>query len=367
MGALLSNEIRRLPLHEKHAVKGARFGAFGDWEVPLYYTSILEEHHAVRRQAGLFDISHMGEFFVLGAKAENFLQELLPRNLEAVRDGQAKYMPLLNERGGMVDDIVLYRISKDRFLIIVNAANIEKDFSWIRPRVSAGVLFENQSEEKGLLALQGPESSRILERAFGGHFNRLRYYEFALWKSGMISRTGYTGEDGFEIMVDKKDLEEVWDKLFAASKGDSVLVPVGFGARDTLRLEAAMPLYGHDMKDDVSPLELGMGWAVDLNKASFCGRDALLKESRQGSRRKLVGFEMVDRGIPRQDCAIRKGSRELGKVTSGTFAPTLQKNIGLGYVPAEEATVGNEIQIIVRDKPLKAKIVKLPFYKRRKE
>ncbi len=365
MGALLSNEIRRLPLHEKHAAKGARFGAFGEWEVPLYYTSILEEHQAVRRKAGLFDISHMGEFFVSGRQAEDFLQALLPRDISSIRDGQAKYMPLLNERGGMVDDIVVYRLSRERFLIIVNASNIEKDFSWIKPRVPSGVVFENQSEVKGLLALQGPASSQILKGAFGSDFDRLHYYEFAEWKSGIISRTGYTGEDGFEIMADKKELQEIWERLFAA--GAASLLPAGFGARDTLRLEAAMPLYGHDMNDDISPLELGIGWAIDLEKPSFCGRDVLVKESQQGSRRKLVGFEMIDRGIPRQDCLIQKGGREIGKVTSGTFAPTLQKNIGLGYVPAEASSIGNEIEIIVRDKPLKAKIVKRPFYKRRKE
>lgn len=359
----LSSGIRRLPLHAKHAEKGARFGAFGDWEVPLYYTSILEEHEAVRERAGLFDISHMGEFFLSGPHAESFLQELLPRDICRLAPGAAFYMPLLNERGGIVDDIILYRFAPDLFLLIVNAANVEKDFDWIKPRVPSGVSFENQSEEKGLLALQGPQSAAIVKAAFGGNFSDLAYYHFRGWKSGMMARTGYTGEDGFEIMADNKDLPEIWETLFRAGKSIG-LAPTGFGARDTLRLEAAMPLYGHDMNDDTSPFEAGIGWAVDLTKKSFVGREPLAAQNKEGMKRRLVGFEMIDRGIPRQDCVIRKAGREIGRVTSGSFAPTLQKNIGLGYVPAGDGEPGREIEIVIRGNALKARIVKLPFYKR---
>ncbi len=358
----LSSGIRRLPLHAKHAQMQARFGAFGEWEVPLYYTSILEEHEAVRKRAGLFDISHMGEFFLTGPRTEAFLQELLPRDINRVAVGAASYTPLLNERGGIVDDVILYRFGADLFLLIVNAGNVEKDFNWIKPRVPSGVHFENQSEDKGLLALQGPQSAAILKAATKEDFSMLSYYHFREWGGGMIARTGYTGEDGFEIMVDQKQLPEIWDALFRAGTALG-LVPAGFGARDTLRLEAAMPLYGHDMNDDTSPFEVGIGWAVDLEKKSFVGYEPLTAQKKEGVKRQLTGFEMIDRGIPRQDCPIQKAGKEIGRVTSGSFAPSLQKNIGLGYVPAEDAEPGREIEIVIRANPLKARIVKLPFYK----
>ncbi len=360
-----SGNIQQLPLHSKHVEKGAKFGAFGVWEVPLYYTGILEEHEAVRARSGLFDISHMGEFWVSGLGAPDFLEGLLPRRVAGMKVGQALYMPLLHERGGIIDDIIVYRFAECGFLLIVNAGNIEKDYRWIESHVPQGVEFEDRSDSKGLLALQGPRSAEILQRAYGAGFSALPYYHFKEWSSGMIARTGYTGEDGFEIMVDQKDLPCVWEALVSAGK-DGGLLPVGFGSRDTLRLEAGMPLYGHDLKDDTTPLEAGLGWAVDLSKPSFIGRDALAKQKENGVKRKLVGFEMIERGIPRQDYEIQKKGRAIGKVTSGSFSPTLKKNIGMGYVAVDVAALGNEIEIIVRDHSLKAKIVKLPFYKRQK-
>ncbi|MBI3306680.1 MAG: glycine cleavage system aminomethyltransferase GcvT [Candidatus Omnitrophica bacterium] len=359
-------KIRQLPLHEKHAAKSARFGAFGDWEVPLYYSSVIEEHHAVRQKAGLFDISHMGEFWIEGSAVLPFLEKLLPRRIDAMIFGQALYMPLLNDAGGFVDDIILYRFAEKKFLFIVNASNIEKDFQWIKSHLpSSGVEFTNQSDEKGLLALQGPASVKIADEAFGPSFSKLGYYHFAPWKSGMIARTGYTGEDGFEIMVNQKDLPEIWEKLFTAGAKPG-LVPAGFGARDTLRLEAGMLLYGHDMNDETTALEAGIGWALDLTKDSFIGKEILEKQKQQGLKRKLIGFEMVDRGIPRQGYEIRKASRMLGQVGSGSFCPTLEKNLGMAYLPIEEAAEGNTIEIVIREKALKARVVKLPFYKRKK-
>lgn len=366
------SQIRRLPLHEKHISGGAKFGQFGDWEVPLYYTSILEEHEAVRERAGLFDISHMGEFFISGIGAETFLERILPRTIRTMPEGKALYMPLLNERGGIIDDIILYRFGREAFLMIVNAANIEKDFRWLGScenqlanAINTPFKLENQSDERGLLALQGPASAMMIERAFGIKSSGLGYYHFQPWKSGMIARTGYTGEDGFEIMVDLKDLPEAWDQVFEAG-ADLGLVSVGFGARDTLRLEAAMLLYGHDMDDEISPLEAGIRWAVELDKPSFIGKEKLLTQLKEGIKRKLVGFEMLDRGIPRQGFLIEKEGHLIGHVTSGSFAPSLQKNIGLGYVAIEEANLGNEIDILIREKLVKAKVVKLPFYKRPK-
>ncbi|MBI3314252.1 MAG: glycine cleavage system aminomethyltransferase GcvT [Candidatus Omnitrophica bacterium] len=359
-------KIRQLPLHEKHAAKGARFGAFGDWEVPLYYTSVIEEHHGVRQKAGLFDISHMGEFWIEGGEVVSFLEKLLPRRIGAMTIGQALYMPLLNDAGGFVDDIILYRFAQKEFLFIVNASNIEKDFNWIKFYLPAsGVVFTDQSEEKGLLALQGPESIKILEEAYGKSFSSLAYYHFAPWQSGMIARTGYTGEDGFEIMVDKKDLPEIWEALFAAGAKHG-LVPAGFGARDTLRLEAGMLLYGHDMNDETSPLEAGISWAVDMTKDFFIGKEALERQKKQGLKRKLVGFEMLNRGIPRQGYEIRKRDRLLGHVGSGSLCPTLGKNLGMAYLPIENCLVNETIEIMIRDKAQKAQVVKLPFYKRKK-
>lgn len=362
MSASSAANIRSLPLHEKHAGLGARFGAFGEWQVPLYYTSILEEHKAVRTRAGLFDISHMGEFFFSGARAAEFLNELLPRNILDQKNGRALYMPLLRDNGTTVDDIIVYRFSEDRFLVIVNAGNIAKDFEWIHPRVPKDVEFVDRSEEFGLLALQGPESEKIAGQTFGGEaIAGLTYYSFRPFRSGLIAATGYTGERGYEIMIKKNELPSIWDSSVA--KGAQA---VGFGARDTLRLEAAMPLYGHDLNDETTPLEAGLDWAIDWNKKSFVGRGPLIKQKETGPQKKLIGFEMIDRGIPRQDYEILKSGKKIGKVTSGSFAPTLEKNIGMGYVEAAEAREGNEIEILVRDKNLKAKSVGLPFYARPK-
>lgn len=357
--------IRRLPLHEKHAQCGARFGAFGQWEIPLYYTSILEEHKAVRTRAGVFDISHMGEFFLRGASSLAFLQELLCRDISVMKDGQALYMPLLNDRGGIIDDIILYRVHAEEFLFIVNASNIAKDYEWIRAHLAPGLAFENVSDAFGLLAVQGPQSPSVVARAFGEAFSRLRYYHFMPFRSGVIAHTGYTGEAGFEIMVRLDDLAGVWDDIFSAG-AENKLVPVGFGARDTLRLEAAMPLYGHDLSDETTPLDAGLEWTVGWGKPSFIGRQALMKQKQDGVCRRLAGFEMTERGVARQHCVIKKQGQVIGEVTSGSFAPALDKNIGLGYVNASEAAAGNPVDIVIRDRTCGAKIVPLPFYRCKK-
>lgn len=387
MRTMASSDIRRLPLHELHAQKSAKFGHFGDWEVPLYYTAILEEHEAVRNHAGLFDISHMGKFYLEGPAVISYLDSLLPRSIIHMGHGQALYMPLLNKKGGMVDDIIVYRISESRFFIIVNAANIAKDYDWMKsfltsPWLRNDVVLQDLSSKMGLLALQGPASADILEKAFTGNdFLSLRYYHFKEWGGGMVARTGYTGEDGFEIMAPLEKLPEIWNRILDTRKGTgyfpglgresnlspSYVVPAGFGARDTLRLEAGMLLYGHDMNIETSPPEAGIAWAVDLNKKEFVGREALLALHEKGIARKIVGFEMLDRGIPRQGYKILKNGKAVGQVTSGSFSPTLKKNIGLGYVPVELAVPGTEMEIQIRDKSLKAQVVKLPFYKRRKE
>ena len=353
--------IRHLPLHEKHVAGKAKLGAFGDWEVPLYYSSILEEHKAVRTHAGLFDISHMGKFRFSGSTAAAALNAFLPRHIETMEAGRALYMPLLNKEGGMIDDIIVYRIAEDDFFMIVNAANIQKDYDWIKNCLSQEVNFQNLSDSLGLLALQGPKAAAVLQAVLGtDEFAVLKNYRFKTWKQGMIARTGYTGEDGYEIMGNTEDLKALWDELLKQG-----VVPVGFGARDTLRLEAGMPLYGHDMNDSINPVEAALDWAVDWKKDSFTGRDVLVAK-KDSCEKKRIGFEMMDRGIPREQYEIQKAGQKIGYVTSGTFSPTLKKNIGMGYVPPSETAEGNEIEIQVRERALKAKIVKLPFYKRKK-
>lgn len=359
--------LKRLPLHEIHVQAKARLGAFGEWEVPLYFTSILEEHEAVRTRAGLFDISHMGEFFVSGKAAEEFLDSLLPRKMNRLTDGKALYAPALNEGGGIVDDLIVYQLSPEKFLLIVNAANIEKDFEWIHRRLRAGVQLEDVSERKFLFALQGPKALEITEAVFRCDFRSLGYYHFlslkAKWGELLVSRTGYTGEDGFEIMGEMPEAASLWRAVMEAGKTRQ-LAPVGFGARDTLRLEAGMLLYGQDMDDTTSAVEAGLEWAVDFDKPDFIGRERNVSEKEKRSARKLVGFEMLERGIPRHGFPVEKDGRLLGSVTSGSFAPTLEKNIGLAYVPSEESKIGNEIEIVIRSQKVKARIVKLPFYKR---
>ena len=359
--------LKQLPLHPLHVKAGAHLGAFGEWEVPLYFTSILDEHEAVRTRAGVFDISHMGEFFIRGRKARQFLDELLPRRMDRLKEGKALYAPLLNDAGGVVDDLIVYQLSPENYLLIVNAANIGKDFDWIRRRLPAEIELQDVSDEKCLLALQGPESQAIVETLFHYDFKALRYYHFltlnSTWGKLFISRTGYTGEDGFEIMTDLENVTDIWKSLFEMGKSWG-LKPIGFGARDTLRLEAGMLLYGQDMNDSTSAVEAGLEWAVDFDKNYFVGRERNLEEKKKGPARRLVGFELVERGIPRHGCTIKKGGRLLGEVTSGGFSPTLKKSIGMGYVPTNESRVGNEIEIEIRHQNIKAQIAPLPFYKR---
>ena len=364
MTMALETEPTKLPLHEEHLQKGARMGDFGGWLVPLFYTSIMEEHTAVRTRAGIFDISHMGEFLVEGPGVLNYLEKNLPRRIALVKLGQAIYMPLVNDQGGMVDDIIVYRMAEQKFLIIVNAGNIKKDFAWFKARVKQGVTLTDLSDTMGLLALQGPSSQTILLECFGAFYKDLRRFHYRDFEGGVIARTGYTGEDGYEIMVPKHKLKQVWDVLFRVGAKHGLL-PVGFGARDTLRLEAAMPLYGHELTDELTPLEANLEWAIDLTKDEFPGNAVLKKQKQAGVLKKRVGFEMTERGIPRQGFEIQKDGKTIGRVTSGSFIPTTGKNIGMAYVTAAEAKTGNAIDVIVRGKPVKAVLVSLPFYKRK--
>ena len=364
MTMTLETEPSKLPLHEEHLQKGARMGDFGGWLVPLFYTSIMEEHAAVRTKAGLFDISHMGEFLVEGPAALDYLEMNLPRRIAPVKFGQAIYMPLVNDDGGMVDDIIVYCMAEQKFLIIVNAGNIAKDLAWFKSRVLPGVTVTDLSDEMGLLALQGPLSQTILLECFGAFYQDLRRFHYKDFEGGVIARTGYTGEDGYEIMVPKSKLKHVWEVLFRVGAKHGLL-PIGFGARDTLRLEAAMPLYGHELTDDLTPLEADLEWAIDLTKESFPGSAILKEQKRIGIWKKRIGFEMTERGIPRQGFEIQKDGKKIGTVTSGSFIPTTGKNIGMAYVATGEAKPGNAIEVMVRGKSVKAIVVSLPFYKKK--
>ncbi len=363
MTMVSSPNVRQLPFHEKHIALGGKMGQFGDWEVPLYFAGILEEHEGVRSRAGLFDVSHMGKFVFKGPGTDTFLNSFLPRNILAMKEGQALYMPLLNQAGGFIDDIIVYKVTPAHFFMIVNAGNVSKDYAWIEKQVPAGISFKDETPNLGLIALQGPSSFSILEKILGtSDFSALKNYSFRLWEDGMIARTGYTGEAGFEIMANFEVLGKLWDSILKEGA-----VPAGFGARDTLRLEASMLLYGHDMDENATPLEAGIEWALDWSKPQFTGRAALESQKKNGITRKLAGFEMTGRGIPRQGHEIQKDGKVIGQVTSGSFSPTLKKNIGMGYVEIFSAEPGREIDVMVRGSAVKARIVPMPFYKRLKK
>ncbi|MBI4368072.1 MAG: glycine cleavage system aminomethyltransferase GcvT [Candidatus Omnitrophica bacterium] len=364
-----ASHLKKLPLHAEHERLGARFGAFGEWSVPLYYTSVLEEHEAVRKGAGVFDISHMGEFFVRGRDARKMINTWITNDVEKLSPGRALYSPVCRESGGIVDDVVVFEERSDEYLIVVNAGNIEKDFNWFDVRRSGDVSLENASAQTALLAVQGPFSRQIVHSLFRIDLSALSYYHFVKFDSPFgcvyLSETGYTGEEGFEIFCPVDKVASLFGRLMEVGRPLD-LKPIGFGARDTLRLEARLLLYGHDMNDETTPLEAGLNWTIGWSKQDFLGKQALSDERSQGSKRKLIGFELNDRGIAREGCPILIGNQPVGQVTSGTFSPTLKRSIGLGYVPSQHAQVGQEIVIEIRGKLSHAKIVKTPFYKRSK-
>jgi aminomethyltransferase len=365
-------------LYSSHVALGAKMVEFGGWEMPVQYKSILEEHRAVRTTAGIFDVSHMGELEISGSDSLAFLQRLLTNDLAKMTVGQAVYSLMCYPTGGIVDDLLVYKLAEDKYWLVVNAGNKAKDLAWLREQLlqeqqhkginsSEEVKIQDRSEEIGLLALQGPLAEQILNSISSVSLVNLKYYHFVFSEiegtKALISRTGYTGEDGFEIYlaVDKTPL--IWDKLLQVGK-EVGLVPAGLGARDTLRFEAGLSLYGQELTETVTPLEAGLGFFVAWHKDDFIGKEVLLKQKKEGLSRKLVGFLMLERGIPREGYLLEKDGVCIGKVTSGSYAPTLEKNLGLGYVINAQAFIDNEISVVIRGKRLKAKIIKKPFYKR---
>ncbi|HMO55837.1 MAG TPA: glycine cleavage system aminomethyltransferase GcvT [Roseiflexaceae bacterium] len=359
-------EWQRTPLYARHVALGARMVEFGGWEMPVQYRGILHEHQAVRSAAGLFDISHMGEFEVSGRDALAFLQLVMTQDIAAIGVGQSNYALLCRADGGIVDDTFVYHLP-GRYLVVVNAANIAGDFAWMQQH-SAGfdVTLTDVSATMGMLALQGPQAEAILGEIGGDAalpFHGVAEAHVFGDLPVLIARTGYTGEDGFEIFCATAELERLWDGLLAAG-ATAGLQPCGLGARDSLRFEACLALYGHEITTATDPYMARLGWVVKLGKGEFIGRAALQQIKAAGASRRLVGFEMIERGIARAEYEIRQvGGAAIGVVTSGMPSPTLGKNLGMGYVPLEFSSEGSEFDVIVRERPVRARVVKMPFYK----
>ncbi|GEA13892.1 MAG: aminomethyltransferase [Moorella sp. (in: firmicutes)] len=361
-------ELKKTPLYAEHIAAGARIVEFGGWLMPVQYTGIIEEHQQVRNCAGLFDVSHMGEIVIKGPDAFNLVQKLITNDAARATGNRVVYSPMCYPDGGIVDDLLVYPQGEGEYLLVVNAGNIDKDFAWIREN-AAGLAVEvsDISAATAQLALQGPRALGILQPLTDVELAPLGYYR---WTRGrvlgvdcLISRTGYTGEDGFEIYFAAADAPAMWRQLLVAGQ-EAGLVPAGLGARDTLRLEAALPLYGHELGPTISPLEAGLGRFVCLEKGEFNGRAALAAQKEAGIKRRLVGLAMVDRGIPRPEYPVLAGGREIGYVTSGSFAPTLGKNIALALVAAGTVSAGAEVEVSIRSRLHRAVVVDLPFYRR---
>ncbi|HET7420621.1 MAG TPA: glycine cleavage system aminomethyltransferase GcvT [Candidatus Dormibacteraeota bacterium] len=357
-----SSELRRTPLYDRHVALGGRMVDFGGWEMPQQYTSIRDEHLAVRKAAGLFDVSHMGRFRITGDKTADFVQGLVTNDVSNLTEGQAQYNLMCNDEGGIVDDLVVYRAAEG-FLAVVNASNREKDLEWMRAHAPDGVTVEDRTFELALVAFQGPEAERLIP---SDDVRDIPYFGFRTGEvagvSAVISRTGYTGEDGFEVMVKSERMGQVWDAILEHGRGHGVL-PAGLGARDATRLEAALRLWGNDMDESVNPYEAGLGWTVKLDKDGFVGRDALLRVKAEGPRRSLVGLSMQPGDIARHGAVVSAGGKHVGAVTSGTHSFFLGHPIALAMVEARSLTVGDRVVVDVRGREAPAEVVKLPFYR----
>jgi aminomethyltransferase len=359
--------MKNTALTEKHIQLGAKMVPFAGYNMPVQYAGINAEHETVRKGVGVFDVSHMGEFILKGDKALDLIQRVTSNDASKLYDGKVQYSCLPNEDGGIVDDLLVYRIDDKTYMLVVNASNIEKDWNWVSKYNTEGVEMKDISDRTSLLAVQGPRAADALQSLTDIDLGSMEYYTFKKGKFAgvdnvLLSATGYTGAGGFEIYVDNKDAEHVWDTVFKAGESFGIK-PIGLGARDTLRLEMGFCLYGNDIDDTTSPLEAGLGWVTKFNK-EFTNSSALQRQKQEGLKHKLVGFEMIERGIPRHDYEIVDADgNKIGKVTSGTQSPSLQKAIGMGYVKNEFAREGSEIFINIRDNKIKAVVVKPPFYK----
>jgi aminomethyltransferase len=362
---------RRTALYQVHLAAGAKMVPFAGWEMPVQYRGVLEEHRAVRTGVGLFDVSHMGELEVVGKRALDFVQYVTCNDASRLSPGRAQYSGLMTPRGTFVDDLLVHMLSPQRFLLVVNAANKDKDYAYLCAQAPAfdEVEVYDRSADYSQLAVQGPLAEKVVQKLTAHPLGELKYYRFVETQvaglPAILARTGYTGEDGFELYVAWEKGPALWEAVMEAGKEFDIR-PCGLGARDTLRFEACMPLYGNDIDDTTTPFEAGLDWIVKLEKGPFLGRDALAHQKSAGVKRKLVGFEMVGKGIPRHGYPIFHGEEEVGVVTSGTMAPTLGKPLGLGYVPVALASPGTEIAVEIRGQKVPARVVETPFYRRAK-
>lgn len=356
--------LKKTPLYDRHVALGGKVVDFAGWALPVYYTSIIAEHQWVRESCGIFDVSHLGEIRVQGPGAERFLQLRLTQDMRKVSDGRMIYSLLCDEKGRTIDDILIYRESAEDYYLVVNASNISRDYEALRRYCPDELSLTDQSDTTACVALQGPRSEEVARRVFGIELKDLQYYAFTSAKIGAdsvwISRSGYTGEDGFEFFSQAATALVVWDKLIAAGEKEGVK-PCGLGARNTLRLEAGNPLYGHELDDTTTPLEAGLGFAVSFDKGAFVGRDILLLQQEEGPRRKIVGFRMSDRSVARDGYPVYAGERRVGKVTSGSYAPTAGASIGLASIESSLAVVGKRLEIEIHGRRVAAEIVKRPF------
>jgi aminomethyltransferase len=364
----LVETLKRTPLYAAHLALGARMVPFGGWEMPVQYTGIIEEHRAVRTCAGLFDVSHMGEIDLVGSGAIPLAQRLVTNDLARLALGQAMYTPMCTDAGGIIDDLLVYRLGDEHLMLVVNAANTAEDLAWILDHTVDNVRISDRTAETALLAFQGPRAQEILQGLTPAPLAPIRYYWFRpdvdlAGRTALVSRTGYTGEDGFELYVDARHAVHLWDAILDAGRRAGAL-PAGLGARDTLRLEAGYLLHGNDMDKTITPMEVGLAWTVKLAKGEFCGSSALRRQRAEGVSRHLVGFVLRERTIARHGFPIRQDGQIVGRVTSGSFGPTLEASIGLGFVPTGHADPGEPLAVEVRGRAVEGKIARLPFYKR---
>ncbi|WP_042473792.1 glycine cleavage system aminomethyltransferase GcvT [Bacillus ndiopicus] len=359
-------ELKRTPLFDAYAQYGGKTIDFGGWELPVQFSSIKDEHDAVRNRAGLFDVSHMGEIFVEGADALAYLQKILSNDISKIAVGGAQYSAMCYESGGIVDDLLTYRLSENSYLLCVNAANIEKDYEWMMQHAEGDVTINNRSDEFAQIALQGPLAEEVLQTLTATDLKEIKYFKFqdnvdVAGHKVLVSRSGYTGEDGFELYGSPEAIVALWHKILESEH----VIPTGLGARDTLRFEACLPLYGQELSKDISPLEAGIGFAVKLQKEpKFIGQEALLAQKEAGLLRKSVGVEMIGKGIPRHGYKVFKDGVEIGEVTTGTQSPLTKRNIGMALLNTEFTEVGTEIEVEIRGKLVPAVVVAKPFYKR---
>ncbi len=362
--------LQSTPLYPLHLKYKGKIIDFGGWELPVQYEGmgIIKEHLMVREKAGLFDVSHMGEVLITGENSQNFVQKLVCNDVSAMQDYHVLYSPMCYPHGGVIDDLLIYRYDPAKYLLVVNAANVDKDYAWIVENLIPGVKAENVSSQYAQLALQGPLAEIILQTLTDTDLSQIKFFHFnpAVKVAGVeciVSRTGYTGEDGFEIYVDPEQAATVWEAILKA--GGERVSPIGLGARDSLRFEAKLPLYGQEIDKDITPLEAGLGYFVKLDASDFIGRDALLQQKEKGLKRKLVEFEMVGKGIPRSHYEVQKDGIAIGHVTSGLHSPTFKKPIGLALIDSKFSAPGTEIDIIIREKPIRAVVGQGIFYRKR--